>query len=199
MNNSIAPCTIKTVTLQANETFVLPPGAELIFATDSSLITVSPVECTPTDNLETLKCYAYRFSGQRGSANNRTENWEKYSGGNFYVNGIVVNDVYYPFTSPIQGWDPTTQNFQDAINTVTQYSGILNVYYSDYSEDSRQSNGGSGWTNVVYIKTIPSIANTLLFKISTVVQNQDSVNGGSSTEAYVKGDVTDCPAPPPTN
>lgn len=181
-------CIIKSVTLQANETFVLPPGAELIAATDVNLITVSPVECAPTDNLETLKCYAFRFSGQEGTFNNRTQNWEQ-AENNFYVNGIVVNDVYYPFNNTIQAFQNNT-SFQTSLNSITQYSGIITAYYNDYDYDSR---GNSGWTNVVYIKTIPSIANTLLFKISTVVQNQSgSVPSGSSTVAYVKGDVTEC-------
>ena len=188
-------CIIKSVTLQANESFVLPPGATLIAATDPKLITVSPDGCTPIDNLETLKCYAYRFSGQLGRDSNRTQNWELQED-NFFVEGIVINDVYYPFASSIQGWQNYT-SFQSVIDTVTQFSGIITAFSNGMEADSYVNLGGnSGWTNVVYIKTVPSIANTLLFKISTVVQNQASVPGGSSTVAYVKGDITACPSIP---
>lgn len=191
-------CIIKSVTLQANETFVLPPGAELIAATDVNLITVSPVECAPTDNLETLKCYAFRFSGQMDhSGSPRKENWEGPGDSNFIVSGITVNDIYYPFSSSIEAWQNST-SWSTALNSIVQFSGIFTNITSVFGYDSTFLGASRGWTTLVTLKTIPSIANNMLIKISTLTNDQGSVPDDTYTVAYVKGDLTTCPPIPPT-
>lgn len=52
------PCIYKSVTLQAGETFVLPPGAELISASSATAITSS---CGDDIPVEETKCYKIRW------------------------------------------------------------------------------------------------------------------------------------------
>lgn len=185
-------CIIKSVTLQVNESFVLPPGATLIAATDPKLITVSPINCTPTDNLETLKCYAYRFSGADGdSFSSRKENWEGPGDDNFNIDGITVSDIYYPFTSSFQAWQNST-SWATALNGIPQFSGIFTNITQAFNLDT-SSGANRGWTVLVTLKTVPSIANNMFFNISTLINGQTTVPDGTYTKAYVKGELITCP------
>ena len=52
-------CVITSVTLQANESYTLPPGATILGASNPSAIT-SINDCADLTNLETLECYCFQ-------------------------------------------------------------------------------------------------------------------------------------------
>jgi hypothetical protein len=177
-------CSYQTITLSAGEQFVLPPGATIIAATDTNLIS-SQNDCAgDLQNLEEFTCYSFRFSGALSDDDGRTENWDDQ---NFYVNGITIQGVYYPFTSSIQGWQGAT-SFETALNGITALSGLFNSVANNFGYDSVFLGASRGWTNVVTLNTIPSIGDVLEFNVSTVTIDQTVVPDGSSSFATIAGE-----------
>jgi hypothetical protein len=177
MASAASNCLYKSVTLAVGETFTLPPGAEII--SSSGGLESFTSTCPKPTNLETPACYKFRFSGANhdtGSA--RQQNWEEV---NYFVDGIFVNDIYYPFTSSIAGYTGAS-TFRTAMNSITQFTGIFTNFGNIIGDESRQG----GWTNQVNFTTIPSVGDNMYFKVRTGTQWQSPLNG--NTDAYVKGD-----------
>lgn len=181
-------CTYKSITLAAGEQFILPPGAEIVTTTNGLNDYTST--CPKPSTLETLKCYKFRFSGADGdSASFRRENWEGPGGDgdNFSVDGITLNDIYYPFSFNIQAWQDAA-SWTTVINSIPQFSGIFTNITSAFDDD-RSSGANRGWTTVVTLTTISSIGDNMFFNISTLINDQSTVPDGSLTKAYVKGEI----------
>ena len=179
---SIQNCTYKSVSLLAGEKFILPPGAEIVAATNGLSDYTST--CAKPSSLEVPTCYKFRFSGADND-NSATENWEVDR--NFAVKGIMIDNVYYPFyngTAVVAGSAPAT-DFQAAMNSITALSGLFTTFSRDF-----YGSGGdnTGWTNIVKFTTIPSIGANLSFVISTRTEYQGAISG-TSTVAYTKGEV----------
>ena len=178
MASASSNCLYKSVTLAVGETFTLPPGAQIVSASGGLESFTST--CPKPTNLETPACYKFRFSGaNHDNGSDRTQNWEDQ--GNYFVEGILVNDVFYSFASSIQGLQSASA-YQTAMNTITQFTGLFTNFGNTIGDESRQG----GWTNQVNFTTLPSIANNMSFRVRTRTEWQSPFTG--STYAYVKGD-----------
>lgn len=112
-------CTYQSVTLQTGDSFVLPPGATLISATDPNLLT-SENGCADKDlaNLATVECYKSTFADvdQLGG---HTPAYIIVT-----IVGISINGSLYPFTTPFtfnETWTipPFVTGLTTAINTTS--------------------------------------------------------------------------------
>lgn len=142
-------CITSTITLQPGQTFVLPPGATIIGATDSTGLT-SVNDCVDLTNLENFTCYGVTY----GNA---------FKGGSespvyltVTINGIRLNDVDYPFISPINASTGTTDIIV-ALNETPYGTLFTNTASTSSSAVDR------GIVRHLSFKTLPSIANDLYF------------------------------------
>lgn len=204
-------CIIKSVTLAEGETFVLPPGAELIGATDPGAIT-SVNDCAPTDNLQTLACYTC-IIGIGAEDGNASQLWEAEptsgsGGGDVRLVGIANKtslgtiDTLYNFTTTYDWLDYTGLRANGVGGSTAQTSlatdvmtliGDLGVLSCSVS----QALNSSHYYNVyVTIVTFPSVAENLSLKVTTSATTSGLIIGFfkffPTTEAYVQGH----PSPP---
>lgn len=184
-------CTFKSVTLAAGEQFVLPPGAEIVAATNGLEDYTST--CAKPTSLESPTCYSFRFSGRYSERGNYTENWESDSSDklNYSVTGITVDTIYYPFTTAFQG--TTNQATVLAALNTTPFTGMFTSFNNIGGGDNHS------WTNGFTFATIPSIGDTMYFEIQTEIQNQNPFTGSTpasvrviKTSEFTLGNVPAC-------
>ena len=162
-------CIYKTVTLQPNEPFNLPPGAELISATDVNALSSS---CGPLTNLEQAENYVLMIAGPTDVD---VDNY--YGDGRMYIQGYEINGVYTGFstTYPNRGNPDTALANEGCFDTVAVGNAILTIpgviavntangleYYSGTPDNGCKC----AWT----IKIVPSIAENLKIRVYTVAE-----------------------------
>lgn len=168
------PCTYQSISLQPGESFVLPPGAILIGATDSGQLS-SANDCLDTANLEQRACYFIEISQTDNDAPDDTSNYEE-----VYLKGIRLNNTFIPFASPISfitefntigilGPDSSLLKAQ-LINLVGNVFGSWNIL--------RKGTTSYGFTIWYVFQTIPSIVQDLAVVAST------GVDAGGSGAGY---------------
>jgi hypothetical protein len=164
---SIQNCVYQSVTLQPGEPFNLPSGAEIISATDiNSLSSTCPL---PTD-LEESECYIVSFIArevdgtrppyQGGSASDKT----------FYIRGMVVNDIFYPFGGS-GGIVPDASGIFP-VNDIVPYisaNTTLNSLLTNFGSGSHFEGGADGAVSTLCFKTIPSVAQGMYFILNTFI------------------------------
>lgn len=147
-------CIYKTVTLAPNEPFNLPPGAELVSATDPSKLTST---CPLPATLEALTCYGFVLIAHTGGSGSITFEDDQTT-----YEGISINGVYYPFSAPV-GFNPAAVQAEiEALSIGSAFSGFC-ISTNSYLPNSVKY--------YLMFKTIPSIGNDLQLIGSTVAGN----------------------------
>jgi hypothetical protein len=149
--------TYVSITLNAGNSFVLPPGATLVAATDKDLL---QTDCVDLDGLEELTCYLFYYNVQ--SNDNTLEDPNE----TVQILGIVIDGVFYEFTTSVtdEGLDGATTNF----TLFSQYTAglesvSLNGLISNITVFTQNNQNVS--TRVFCFKTVPSIAKKMQVKI----------------------------------
>jgi len=144
----------QSITLQAGNKFILPPGATIISVSD---VTKIQSDCADLTNIEEPVCYAVSFSGVENTET-ETENWEY---ANFKFDGIKIGDVFYPLGVVT---DPPTNAASIVSNINVAFPGMFTCWnWGTHNEGSYSG----GWTTIFSFKTIPSIGNDLYFRAYT--------------------------------
>lgn len=166
-------CIIKTAALIAGETFILPPGAILISATDPLAITSS---CGAV-SLETAESYVFVLAGY-DNTNGDGEYFEKglSEAYGYTLYGVTTNFAVAPTNNFSQGtwdYDSIRNTLAASIPAITATAG----------NSIAQGAPNHNTISYVVISTVPSIANTLRLLIST------SAPVGGGTHEVVKYEV----------
>jgi hypothetical protein len=160
------PCVITTVTLQANESYTLPPGATIIGASNPSAIT-SLNDCADLTNLETLTGYylQWEMAADYGPS---SDAWE-----NATLDYVRIDSTIYPVNQnaywTTQGWTV----LYDVLKTIPTLASAVVV-----------SDSCSG--HVCFfrfnIQTLPSIAKNMYFHFTIT----DRTANPTGTQAFVQ-------------
>lgn len=154
---TIKPCTDQytSITLSAGESFVLPPGATVIGASDPGALT-SVNDCLDLSNLETPECFGFTFL-----ETNETNNDVGFDV--VYLQGLSIDAVGYPFSSALavdsgsfcNGCVPSAlvNNFRNRVQALS--IGVLFSNFNGYSDDWGGSNDKANVYTLCW-KTIPS-------------------------------------------
>lgn len=170
-------CLIKTVTLQPGEPYNLPPGAELISATNINALTST---CPIPSTIEQPEDWVLVIAGSENEDTN-----DYYGRPRFGIGGYELGGVYTEFPSYYQtGGNPDTELANEGcfdMNAVaTGLLTIPGVYAVNVSNgiekyDGNQDNGCKcAWT----MKIVPSVAASLYI----VMGNSADLNNSTSTE-----------------
>lgn len=160
-------CTTKSIKLLSGESFILPPGAKVIGATDPAFLT-SKDDCADLTNLETLQCYicAIPIAAENSGDEQYWESRSTVYTSTPALKGYVLNDETPVFFtqgthSNVIGaywfYDPgiLSDNIVFQTELKTLIPGIVQTVVGN-------ANGGNtGTLNYILIKTIPSIADNL--------------------------------------
>jgi len=145
------PCIYRSIALAAGESFVLPPGAELIGATDSTQLSAEN-DCANFDNLESISCFGTTWGDSNPGSGGQSPVYE-----DVFLYGITVNGVNYPFSSSVLDTGSTSTEILAALNE-TPFGASFSDCDTSLSTDSNRG-------NVLYVsfKTIPSIVEDFFF------------------------------------
>ena len=172
---TLKPCIINSVTLQAGESFVLPPGAQVISVTNQTALT-SVDNCLDLTQVETPVCYCFQIISTESSGVPSMV----YNEDNVYIKALYLSntDQEYAMTelggSPAGGWGNIyagiISSLEGAVNIGATISGACVTQDSDGS-------GPAGNVITVCFKTVPSIGNYLFLKLETAaLLNPDFVS-----------------------
>jgi hypothetical protein len=196
-------CIYKTVTLQNGEKYVLPSGAEIVSATNPSLITSA---CANLDNLENLQCFTCVL-GAAGADGNNGQLWEaKDSGSNngaVFITGIskktglTTPDTLTTFASIVSS---RAYQFDDPSGLIVSPGNITSTpALNTLRNDVLTILGGSGITDVSVKQTVDS--DNILCVYVTIVTTEtiaetlsflmQSNAGGKQVYGYFKFYPTD--------
>jgi hypothetical protein len=171
-------CTTKSVKLLSGESFILPPGAKLIGATNPSLLTAKD-DCISTENLEELQCYVcpIPIAAEEGD---KTQYWEAVNQTPKLV-GYTLNDTYTAFsTGPFPANDPGTfGGSQTAI--LAEMLNIPGIISADWFLNADWDRGS---LNYFLINTVPSVANNLELVVSVSIPA--TFSGTTTAKGYFK-------------
>ncbi len=160
-------CAYRSLQLSPGEQFVLPPGAELIGATDPDSIQSL---CADTDALEEMQCYVAMLATVPGDTNN-----DYYDCVNQHLEGYELNGVFTPFTPHFSNDQLACRfNSQAILNKLKELLPAVVATSYAWAGDS------DGEKNYLVIKTIPSIGSNLVFRWST----EAAVSGQMSTVLF---------------
>ena len=156
------PCIYRSIALAAGESFVLPPGAELIGATDSTQLS-SENDCANLDNVETPECYCFQIvCTEEGGGTTPV-----FKEDNVSITGLYVasTNTSYPFTIA----NPTTiqsiyYTGEAALQSTQTIGGLITNTCKAYDSDS---SGDRGQVVTLCFKTLPSIGDYLFLKAQT--------------------------------
>lgn len=159
---TIAPCTYNAITLQAGQSFVIPPGGEIIGASDVNLI-IAEDNCADLTNLEETECYGVIIAETTVGGGGSTAYDE------VFVNGIIVNEIVYTFSSSVNlplftnpGAVPTS--FITDLTTKLSELSIGGLFFNFSGWGQRTPNAGDGSnTAMICFTTFPSIATNMRF------------------------------------
>lgn len=158
------PCTYKTVTLTPDEQFTLPPGAEIVSASDINSISST---CPIPTNLETPSCYGIVIAAHQDSTGG-TEVWVGPGDDNIIFTGVYLNDLFYSFSSPI---------LYNGTNIITALQNLpFGPAMTDFCTSSEDDLGNDSRKTYIIFNTVPSIADNMQLYGYTKGPN---VGGGS--------------------
>jgi hypothetical protein len=175
-------CIYKSVTLAVGETFTIPPGAELVSASGGLESFTST--CPKLTSIETPIVYEFKWAGTQDT-NDATKMFESEAPDyNNFMNGIIVNNIYYSFSGRIQSMSSDT-DLQSRFNS-TIFNGVIynasRIFY-DYDETSKSRGMGA----IYRFTTIPSIGDNLEIIFSTgFVSDRFGQLSGTSFEYRTK-------------
>ena len=171
-------CTTKSIKLASGESFILPPGAKLIGASNASLLTAKD-DCISTENLEELQCYVclVPIGAKETNVFNPSEQyWESHNNnvtGSPKLTGYNLNGTYTAFsTGPFVAYDPGYFLGTTLVDEIKGISGVIDFIYNTANFDIEE-----GQLNMFIIQTIPSVANNLELVVSVDVPN---INPGNA-------------------
>lgn len=162
-------CITKSITLSAGESFVLPPGATLLGATDVGNLTS---ECADLDNLESATCYTVVLAGFDNS-NGHTEYFEN---NQQTVTGFELNGTFTAFTTGVNnsGGSGAFDMNDLFVKLHEKLPSILTgVPYYAGSGDNAQC--------FLVVSTFPSIGDNL-----NLIVKSTAVGGAGSSDVYYK-------------
>lgn len=153
------PCTTKytSVTLSAGESYILPPGATIISATDPSALT-SVNDCFDPSTLETPVCYEFAFG--RDADNNDDHPMDSayiqslYLGGNQGTAYDINTNIMGSCCTGSSQWAPgLASKFANNVPLVVEYLGtsLIGCFGSGFLTNDKRCEYR------VRVKTIPSI------------------------------------------
>jgi len=167
------PCPIRSITLQAGESYVLPPGAEIISATDIDLIE-STNDCANLDNVEDLNCYIFVLIGAKETGSDSNP-WQEDS--ETQVNSLTVGQIIYSNVTTIMGdaGDYFTDRLASIISADQNLNGILLDPTSAWAVDTETNpNNSRGAVATLCFKTVPSLAAQMYLTIQTRLEGTPS-------------------------
>jgi hypothetical protein len=156
MASAASNCSYKSVTLAVGETFTLPPGAEIVSVTGGLESFTST--CPKPESLETPICYKTVFQ-DTDEINSRMPPYNV-----VYVDGIMVNNIMYPFTNGPFTFNNTGSGttFVNGLNAKIASTSIgaliTNLRIYSGAPNGWQRNGEAF---EFYVDTIPSIGDTM--------------------------------------
>ena len=148
-------CNYKSITLAAGEEFILPPGATIVSASDTTAIGISNY-CTNLNDLEELECYNVLFVSADNHDNGDTHLGEPTT---HEIVGLHVNNTFYPYSlraADCGRWE--TWRIADWISNHVELKNIIFPFYT--GNDGDCNNGGYG---TMCFKIIPSLAADMYF------------------------------------
>jgi hypothetical protein len=155
-------CIYRSVSLQAGESFTLPPGAEIVSATDINAITST---CPIPDNLESLECYIIVLLA---NVDNLTQTyvWEGCGNDcNAYMTSITVGGVTYTFPSAFTADDRGKFDVGGVASYIASTPAISGMMLSlGTNNDYDYPRGGVA---TLCFKTTPSIAAETYLTLTT--------------------------------
>lgn len=173
----------KSVLLQPGEQFTLPPGAELISATDTDSITST---CDISD-LQGLNCYTFVF-GNAGTDGDQSQLFESETPdkSNVKIIGISVDGIDYLFNSAQYSQDDDGRYLDpDLINAINGTAAGQVMFEPEYGYWIMNDNGTM---NYITFKGVPAIVKTLSLIFSAYVA--DSFVMGPVTPARTEANTT---------
>jgi hypothetical protein len=154
MASAASNCLYKSVTLAVGEVFTLPAGAEIVSSTGGLESFTST--CPKPDGLETAVCYRAVFQ-DTDEINNRMPPYNV-----VYVEGLLVNNIQYPFANGSFTFNNTGSNttFANGLNTKIQSTSIGALISNITVTENYQRNGE---VFAFTFTVIPSIGDSLQF------------------------------------
>lgn len=152
------PTIFRSITLAPGESYVLPAGATIISATNSSAITSENGCAGDLTNLETLECYRFAFGKD-------TDNNTEHPMDDAALQSLIINGVSYDISTSIMSsangsslsWCPTVENkFSLNVPEIVQYLDCASTgcYGENIGTDKRCEYR-------LDVRTIPSIAENM--------------------------------------
>lgn len=170
---------IKAITLAPGESYVLPPGADVLSVSVPGVVTAEK-GCTDLENLEELTCYIFVLVGHRENGLvTQTFPWET---PNASIIGITVNGINYPLTTTM---DSAGRFDVGAVGVWINNNPTLQGLFIDISVASALGDNGGlainrGAVTTMCFKTIPSVAKDMYLNVGTVLPN--TVNGAATED-----------------
>lgn len=150
----------KSINLESGEQFTLPPGAELISATN-----IAELESTCNlGTLEDLNCYAFVFGNAEDDGND-DQLFEATEHANTPVVGIKFNDTIYTFSSPFNAIPD--YGVYDLANLITAINGTSAGNLLFEASSSNWLRGDKGTVSYIVFKSTPSIIKNLYLIMQT--------------------------------
>lgn len=202
--------TYVSVTINAGNSFVIPPGGSLVAVSDTNLV---QSDCVDVNALEQKQCYKFKVSGacndNRGITDPETENWEPF---NTSITAFYIGSTKYSVTS-VAPTDPLNfglsndicpdssilwTNFQTALTETSLLGLIEPISYENAAgncncdPENPGPDDSRGWTIAFIIKTIPSVANTLMMELRTATLSQAQPSPAETFIRIVPTSIT-CP------
>lgn len=219
------PCKYKSITMTAGETFVLPPGAEIISVSDLTAVTNSCPDPLPT---EELLCYRITwvtnidpegsktvpalvtfppFGGGLGTAHivipNTGNAWEQ---GDDDTNNVTISNISIAGTVFTCGASLSDYTSIEASIVASSVGGIMSDRKYNYSDTiqsltfAEQAMWGSFWrsgyrVHSLHFKTIPTLASTIYLEFNS--DTNDSGGNVGDIPRYFAREI-DCTTYPTT-
>lgn len=157
-------CIYRSVTLQAGESFTLPPGGEIVSATDLNSITST---CPLPDNLEELECYIFVLAANVDNLS-ATYVWEGCGADcNAYMSNLTVGGITYTFPTALTADDRGKFDVSGLSAYITGNQSLNGLMLNlGTSTDYAYPNGGVA---TLCFKTTPSVAQETYLTLSTGV------------------------------
>lgn len=154
-----------SVPLSAGQSFILPPGATLIGASDKTKL---QSDCADLLNLEELECYIIPLNAADNGPENELRVW---SNDTTKLVGINVGNTFYNFGIGVGTWiadsgEVFTWQIQNWINN----HPILKNTLTCGGNASTGDTGGRGGGGTLCFKTFPSIASTIHIMVETNIE-----------------------------
>lgn len=161
-------CSVRSVVLQPNEDYILPPGAIIIGATDVSSI---DSVCADLTDIEEFECFGALMGTHTTKGTDFDSYWEGDSANVVKFEGYEFNGVKTLFNTPV---DVDPNNLHGCLDgplicttLMNNFQGILSA--TPYRNNTIR-NGHDNCMTFIVIKTIPSIGNNLKLILSSTGQ-----------------------------